>query len=224
MSPARQAAPIEQVAADTADRFNDLLTVITGFAELTVTHLRADHPAHEPANQILAAVRRCVDLLRGIGTFAPNDRAGPVEFGTRVKELVPLLQRLAGPGVALVVAPVAAGCKGATGDVERALMCVCVWARKAMPEGGRLNLEMAPVELVGQSGPEPYVLLTVSGAGWREGLFGAGNVNEDARDSDPWLATVFQVTQRAGGSVQVAPDSDAEWALQLHLPLGPVTC
>jgi signal transduction histidine kinase len=101
----RQTAKLEAVgrlAGGVAHDFNNLLTGILGFLGFALRSLDG-HPAKPDLEQAERAARRAADLTQQLLTFARRDVAEPqpMDLGATVGALVPLLNEVAGDGVAL---------------------------------------------------------------------------------------------------------------------------
>jgi PAS domain S-box-containing protein len=138
-------------AAGVAHDVNNVLTAITGYAEL----LSADLPADSPAQADLAEIRRATDratrLTRQLLTFGRGQRQvrEPLDVDEVIAGVESMLRRLAGPGVEVIVVRSAglAAVDADRGQLEQILANLVVNSRDAMPLGGELQITTAAVEL-----------------------------------------------------------------------------
>ena len=118
------------------------------------------------------------------------------------------------------------------GQINQVLHNLTVNARDAMPDGGRLTIATANVDVdeesaAAQAGCRPgqYVLLTVrdSGAGMDEET--QSHLFEPFYTTKPQgsgtglgLATVYGIVQQSGGWISVSSQPDAGSAFRVYLP------
>jgi PAS domain S-box-containing protein len=150
----RQAHKMEAVgrlAGGIAHDFNNLLAVIQGRSELLLYRLGADDPLRRHTELIKETAVRASRLTRQLLAFSRKELLQPkvLDLSAVVAGLEPMLRRLIREDIALVtVADPARGCVRADpGQLEQVILNLVVNARDAMPEGGRLTIETATVEL-----------------------------------------------------------------------------
>jgi len=147
-----------------------------------------------------------------------------------------LLGRLIGEDIALLTTPTPGlgRVKADRGQVEQVVMNLAVNARDAMPQGGRVILETANVDLDDEyvrrhvgARPGPHVMLAVSDTGSGipreiqaqifEPFF---TTKEQGKGTGLGLATVYGIVKQSGGYIEV--DSGAGPGHHLpHLPAAP---
>ena len=148
---AQRLEAVGQLTGGVAHDFNNLLTVVLGNAELLV-ELTHDKPQHRKlAEMISAAAQRGAELTQRLLAFARKQALVPkvVALNPLVAGLDPLLRRTLGEHIEIELIR-AAGLWPALvdpGQLENALLNLCLNARDAMPAGGRLTLETANARL-----------------------------------------------------------------------------
>ncbi|HEY8503537.1 MAG TPA: ATP-binding protein, partial [Gemmataceae bacterium] len=165
----RQAGKLEAIgllAGGVAHDFNNLLAAIRGNLELV--ELPEDHPGQQRLAEAEHAVQQAAHLAGQLLRFARRKdiQLSPVDVGEVIAGAAPLLRRAVGPRVALEVRGGTGGWRvlGDAAQIEQVLMNLAVNARDAMPQGGRLLIETAPVTLTGEEAerlggpPEPVGL------------------------------------------------------------------
>ncbi len=151
----RQAQKMEavgQLAGGVAHDFNNLLTAILGNLSLLQTGLPEGDPNRELAAGAEKAALRAANLtgqLLGFSRRTPL-RAQPVVLNQVVEEVAGLLGRAIDPRIRLelVRGPDLWTAQADPGQLHQVLMNLCLNARDAMPEGGRLLLETANLVLL----------------------------------------------------------------------------
>lgn len=174
----RQSQKLEavgQLAGGVAHDFNNLLTVILGNLELA----RSGIPGldfKELMSSTEQAARQAAELTRQMLGFARRQpmRLEPVELSRLSSDTIGLLRRTIDPRIVTEHSassdlwPVLAD----AGQIQQVVMNLCLNARDAMPEGGRLTLRLENVSLDEDAGrrnvharPGDYVQLIVSDTG-----------------------------------------------------------
>lgn len=176
----RQAQKMEvvgQLAGGVAHDFNNLITIINGTAELASASLAAGHPLLADLQEIRRAGDRAATLTRQLLAFSRKQILQPqvIDLATLVSQIEPVLRRLIGKDIDLALA-LGERERYVTADpvqLEQVIVNLALNAREAMPQGGRLTLEVSSVMLDEQYGrehgiqlsPGPYARLTVSDTG-----------------------------------------------------------
>ncbi len=144
----RQAQKMEAVgrlAGGVAHDFNNLLAVISGYAQMLRNEIEPADPRLRRLEQIERAAQRATDLTRRLLTFSRQQPVEPrtIDLNAVVTELEPMLRRLIGEDIRLVIGLDHAACRvrADPGQVEQAIMNLVVNSRDAMPRGGRIAIE-----------------------------------------------------------------------------------
>ena len=150
----RQAQRLEAIgslAGGVAHDFNNLLSVILSYSQMLAEGLAPDDPMRGDLEEIAGAGERAADPTRQLLAFSRQQLLMPrSSTSTRpVSALSKLLRRLLGEDVelALVAGPGLGRGLADPGQVEQVVMNLVVNARDAMPEGGKVTVETASVEL-----------------------------------------------------------------------------
>jgi signal transduction histidine kinase len=146
---AQQLASVGRVTSEVIHDFNNLLTVILACSESTLHGLSPDHPSRETLGQAVKAGHRAAAMTRQV-LSASRSKAGPPgphDLNAAVREMEPILRRVAGHNVEVAVRLadlpfVLAG----RGQLERVLLNLVANARDAMPQGGKLTIETRHLE------------------------------------------------------------------------------
>jgi len=134
-----------QLTGGVAHDFNNLLTVILGNTELLQEQL-ASQPRLQALTRItLSAAQRGAELTQRLLAFARRQTLEPrvVEVGTLLEVMREMLQRTLGEQypLRLTLRPGLWRAQIDQGQLENALLNLCLNARDAMPDGGTLALE-----------------------------------------------------------------------------------
>ncbi len=165
---------VGRLAGGVAHEFNNLLTVINGYATQALDRLAPSDALHAPLLAILTAGERAGALTHQLLAFSHREINSPrvIDLNAFIVDYAKLLRSLLGDNVELcaVVSPSPLTVKADSAQLEEVLMNLAVNARDAMPEGGRLTIETAAVTLEQSAlAPDlpagPYALLTVSDTG-----------------------------------------------------------
>ncbi len=235
---AQRLESVGTLAAGIAHNFNNLLTVILGYASLLLAQLRPEDPARQPLQAIEEAARRAAELTSQLLLFSRPSTAQPVLVN--VNEVVERLARLLRGSfdtsihIRTELAPnLRAVCMNPA-HLEQALMNLCVNARDAMSEGGQLTLRTKNVTL---SPDHPYVRAGEVLAGDYVGIWvsdtGVGIASEKiSRIFDPFftmkevgkgtglgLAVVYGIVKNAGGFLDVESRPGQGTTFALYLPV-----
>ncbi|HXB74183.1 MAG TPA: ATP-binding protein [Candidatus Acidoferrales bacterium] len=232
---AQKMEAVGRLAGGVSGDFNNMLTVISGYAEL----LRADHPVGTPArkfvDEIIYAGERAAALTRQLLAFSRGLAAQPqlLDLNALIKNMDPMLRRLLGQNIELTLmpGPGLGRVKADPSQLEQVVVNLASNARDAMPGGGKLVIETANADL-DEAGSTPlgihpgaYVMLAVSDTGvgmdaeTRSRLFEPFfTTKAPGKGSGLGLATVYGAIKQAEGQVTVYSQPNCGTIFEIYFP------
>jgi len=164
---------VGQLTGGVAHDFNNLLMAILGSLELLKKRLPDDPNLLRLVDNAMLGARRGATLTQRMLAFARRQELDvqPLKLPKLVSGMADLLASSLGPG-AEIETDFPAGLPAVVGDenqIELALLNLCVNARDAMPEGGRIRIEARDETMAAGNSlslrPGHYVCLSVSDTG-----------------------------------------------------------
>jgi PAS domain S-box-containing protein len=228
---------VGQLTGGIAHDFNNLLTGITGSLEFLATRVaqgrltgldRYITTAQGAANRAAGLTHRLLAFARR-QTLDPK----PTDANKLVRDMEDLIRRTVGPQI--VVSTVLDPDLWATlcdpNQLESAVLNLCINARDAMPDGGRLSIETRNSQVDERSArrrdmrPGEYVVICVTDTG-------TGMPPEViARAFDPFFTTkplgqgtglglsmIYGFARQSGGQVRIASEEGRGTTMRLYLP------
>ena len=226
---------IGRLAGGVAHDFNNMLTAIGGY-----TDLAGSRATIEEARTDLQGVRHAADqaaaLTRQLLAFSRNQELRPsvVDLSEVLVRVEPLLRRLLGEQVQLLVRP-AADLWPVLVDpsqMESIVVNLAVNARDAMESGGTLTIETSNVELDNDYArthaeviPGPYAMVAVSDTGVGMDEATVGRIFEPffttkalGHGTGLGLASVYGTVRQSGGHIWVYSEPGHGTTFKLYLP------
>jgi signal transduction histidine kinase len=235
----RQSQKLEAVgrlAAGVAHDFNNILTVITGHAELLLSQLDAHDPRRKNAERVEKAASQAAGLTRQLLTFSRKQVVEPrvVDVNALILNLENMLRPLLGEDInfRVVPDPGAARIKADPGQIEQVIMNLAVNARDAMPKGGKLTVTTANVtldknrlaNLPGLSAGD-YVMIAVADTGAGMSSEVKAHLFEPFFTTKPTgkgtglgLATCFGIVKQNAGGIYVQSELDKGTTFKVYFP------
>ncbi len=176
LAQAQKMESIGRLAGGIAHDFNNLMSVILLHGESALEELRSGDPVTGVVTAMQQAARRAVALTRQLMAFSHQQvlETEVLNLNSVVAECEKMLRRLIGEDIDLVFIP-GSGLgmvKADPGQLDQIIMNLAVNSRDAMPQGGKLTIETANVELDegdaslnAEAKPGSYVMLAVRDTG-----------------------------------------------------------
>jgi PAS domain S-box-containing protein len=233
---ARRLEAVGKLTGGIAHDFNNLLTVILGNAEWLLQGAAQDPARLEQARMIVEAARKAGELTKRLLAFARKQPLSPeaVNCNHLLREMVPLLRRTLGEHIDIdlrggdEVLAVSAD----VAQLENALLNLCINARDAMADGGRLTLETGLVDLDAAQAatlvdvqPGQYVLIAVTDTGCGiapdvlHRVFEPFYTTKEAgQGTGLGLAMVYGFIRQSGGHVSLSSEPGRGTTVRMYLP------
>jgi PAS domain S-box-containing protein len=233
---AQKLEAIGKLASGVAHDFNNLMTVVVGSCSLLKQKAIADAEVGRLLEGVEDCAERATELTRQLLAFGRKQFLMPVvlDLNHLVAGMGKLLRRLIGEPIELVttLSPALPSVKADPAQLHQVILNLVVNARDAMPEGGRLTLATALVELdetYARAHPEVrpgrYALLEVADTGCgmddktRARIFEPFfSTKEVGQGSGLGLATVYGIVKQSGGHIDVSSAPGQGTTFRICLP------
>jgi PAS domain S-box-containing protein len=225
---------VGQLAGGIAHDFNNLLTVIAGYADRLLDRAEDDTTRLE-VRQIREASDRATSLIGQLLAFSRRapERVELVDPNSLVRELEGMIARLIGEEITITVrtSPGLDVVKVDRRQLEQVVLNLVVNARDAMPNGGEIRIETAPVEIDEDTARErgvaagPYVMLIVSdtGTGMSEETLGRAfepffTTKPQGKGTGLGLSTAYGIIEAVGGYITIESELGRGTDVAVRLP------
>jgi len=233
---AQKMESVGRLAGGVAHDFNNILMAQKGYCDLMKAQLRPEDPLYEGLAQIDACADRAAALTRQLLVFSRRNvlQSAVFDLNGLVVNLDNMLRRLIGEDVALTTRPAEqpAMVTADPGQIEQVLVNLAVNARDAMPQGGKLTIEVSLVELdaVWAAGhmsivPGQHVMLAVSDTGCGMDDETKSRIFEpffttkaEGKGTGLGLATVYGIVRQSNGSIRVYSEPGQGTTFKIYLP------
>jgi signal transduction histidine kinase/CheY-like chemotaxis protein len=232
----RQAQKLEalgRLAGGIAHDFNNLLMAMRGYAELLLQSMDSD-PRQEEVQEIINAADRAATLTKQLLAFSRRQAVATrvLALDKLVARAEQMLRRVIGAQIALttIVPDGLDAVRADAGQLEQVVMNLSINARDAMPDGGRLRIELANIAeddtaRPAQLAPGRYVRLSVADTGsgmtpeTRARIFEPFFTTKDVGlGTGLGLAMVYGIVEQSGGAIDVETALGHGTAFHIYLP------
>jgi len=236
----RQAQKMEtlgQLTGGVAHDFNNLLQIVTGNLELLQRDLPEDQARlRRAADNAMAGAERAALLTQRLLAFSRRQPLAPerIDPNRLVSGMSDLLNRTLGETIEVEtiqsarIWPVEID----VNQMENALLSLAVNARDAMPDGGKLTIEVANTHIdeayaaqEAEVSPGQYVLISVSdtGQGMDEDVLSHAiepffTTKEVGRGTGLGLSMVYGFIKQSGGHIRVYSERGHGTTVKIYLP------
>ncbi len=233
---ARKMESVGRLAGGVAHDYNNMLSIIVGYTEMSLEDVAPGDPLHTNLEQILSAAKRSADITRQLLAFARKQPIAPkvLQLNVLVENMLKMLQRLIGEDIDLAWRPGAHvwSVKIDPSQVDQILVNLCINARDAISGVGKIIIETRNVQLdkdycmehAGFAQGE-YILLTVSDNGMGmapetldkafEPFF---TTKQLGKGTGLGLATVYGIVKQNNGFANVYSELKEGTTIKIYLP------
>lgn len=228
---------VGQLTGGIAHDFNNILAGISGSLELLQTRLAQGRAADVDKYLAVAqsAVKRATAITHRLLAFSRRQTLTPqpTDVMALIEGMVELISRAVGPSISIEIKDV----KGLwpalidSGQLENSLLNLCLNARDAMPDGGRMVISASNVcledddELDQQVQPGQYLRISISDTGSGMSPETLSKVFEPFFTTKPFgtgtglgLSMVFGFTRQSGGDIKVESKEGIGTTVTMLLP------
>jgi C4-dicarboxylate-specific signal transduction histidine kinase len=235
----RQAQKMESVgrlAGGVAHDYNNALSVIIGFTELTIDDVDPQGPLRSNLDEILNAAASAAEITKQLLAFASKQEIDPkpMSLNAIVAKMLKMLRRLIGEDIELTWAPAQNlwAVKVDPSQVNQIVANLCVNARHAIKGVGNITIETQNIRLdeadcanhVG-SAPGEYVMLAVrdDGCGIEQEILDKifepfFTTKTMDKGTGLGLATVYGIVKQNKGFIDVNSQPGKGTAIKVCLP------
>lgn len=233
---AQKMESVGRLAGGVAHDYNNFLSVIIGYAELSLLELKPGQQLHKNLKEILNAANRSKAVTRQLLAFARKEAIAPVvlDLNTVVENMLKILRRLIGENIGLVWQPKAGlwPIEMDPSQIDQILANLCVNARDAIKNVGEIFISThnvsADENFCGRHPgikPGDFVALHVRDTGCGMDKETSDKIfepffttKEMGKGTGLGLATVYGIVRQNNGTIQVCSEPGTGTTFKLYLP------
>ena len=227
---------VGRLAGGIAHDFNNMLQAIMGYGNIVREDLTEAKIQSDGIDMVLKAAEQARSLVKQLMAFSRKDELITKEISlvAMVKDLCKMLKRLIGEHIEIdtVINSNDAAVFADKGQLEQAIINLCINARDAMSAGGILSIIVDMVEfskedciIHADAVPGKYSVLTIKDTGrgipeeFREHIFEPFFTTKDlGKGTGLGLATVYAIIHRHDGFIKVESEEGIGSEFSIYLP------
>jgi len=227
---------VGRLAGGVAHDFNNMLSIINGYAELSIDLLDPVQPVYEYVREIHTAAKRSADIVRQLLAFARQQTINPVQLDLNdtIAGLLKMLQRLIGENIELCWHP--AGnlwpVKIDPSQINQIMANLAVNARDAISDVGKIIIKTQNViideqycRLYSYFVAGRYVMISVNDNGCgmekevEDNLFEPFfTTKEKGRGTGLGLSTIYGIVKQNNGFINVYTEPGKGTTFKIYFP------
>ncbi len=233
---AQKLESLGRVAGSVAHDFNNMLSVILGFAGIAIRKIKANQPPLDELKEVSNAAMRSSKITHQLLAFARELSITPkvLNLDKTISEMLSMLRQLAGKRAHISWLPGAEpwNVKMDPAQVDQLITNLCANARDAIKDTGKIIISTSLATFDAEScktcfgaAPGDFVMLTVSDDGM--------GMSRDVMDKiyEPFfttkknsggtglgLATVYGIVKQSGGFINVTSEVRSGTAFSIYIP------
>jgi two-component system cell cycle sensor histidine kinase/response regulator CckA len=228
---------VGKLAGGIAHDFNNVLTAIIGFSDLLLQTHRPSDPAYKDIKNIQSAANRAAGLVANLLGFSrkQTQQVSVLNLAEVATDLTPILRTSVGEKIELKIQSERDMwyVRADKSQIDNVLINLCVNARDAMPNGGKLTIrthnitERESHKMSGVVGftPGEYVLIEVADTGTGMSAEVMAKIFEPffttkgvGKGTGLGLASVYGIIKQSGGFIQPESEVGSGTTFKVFLP------
>jgi PAS domain S-box-containing protein len=224
---AQKIESLGQLTSGVAHDFNNLLTVILGNAELLHEKLQSDPHLGSVSHLIIRAAQRGSTLNQHLLAFASKQQLQPeiTHIQQLISETAQLLERTLGSNISIEIrqpqGPLYS--KIDQGQLQNALVNLCLNSRDAMPDGGKICIDMDCCKGHEASSTLLHIKVSDSGCGISADLLDRVvdpffTTKAPGKGTGLGLSMVFGFVRQSGGYMNIHSEQGKGTVIHIYIP------
>ncbi|MCB1562029.1 MAG: response regulator [Alphaproteobacteria bacterium] len=237
-SKAQKLEALGQIAGGVAHDFNNVLSIIMGYAQMARNHLNEPETLESYLEKILTASKRGAGLTKKMLTFSRHKMVEDtvIDLAETVRQQEVLLNPLLDASIdfSITTEGDALFVEGTEDNMAQILMNLCMNARDAMKEGGTLRVDIRKADFaeagenihenLGDAGPHVCLSVSDTGSGMdkmtRDKIFDPFfSTKEQGKGTGLGMSVVYGLVRQMKGSIDVRSAAGQGTTVFIYLPL-----
>ncbi len=225
------------LAGGVAHEFNNILGGILGYASYIKTKLSKKHSCYPDVEMIEQSAERAAELTGRLLTLTRKEIAKfrSLNLNETIQSVISLLSRTIEKDIAIesTLHPLKRAVRGDEGQLQQAILNLCLNARDAMPSGGTLTIESQEVTLDQETAkayhgtkPGKYLCISISDTGMgmdrqtRKRIFEPFfTTKTSGKHTGLGLSMVYGIIHNHEGFINVYSEEGKGTIFRLYLPI-----